>query len=93
MELGIDYDNLPIGSNVYGVLRPPLRTGLWRALKPVKDDSRCTKCGICWMYCPEHTIRKTEEGDYVIDYEYCKGCGVCATECPSEAIQMVEEAT
>ncbi len=63
------------------------KTGSWRVFMPVKDESRCNKCLICWIYCPEACISK----DIEIDLDYCKGCGICAVECPRRAITMVKE--
>ena len=68
------------------------RTGTWRTMRPVVNLDKCTGCMVCWLYCPENTIFKTEDGKKVrIDYEYCKGCGVCASVCPFKAIDMVPE--
>lgn len=64
--------------------------GTWRTERPVVDQSKCTRCGICWLYCPDAAIEITEKGA-VINYDYCKGCGICATECPFKAITMVRE--
>lgn len=63
------------------------KTGNWRTLKPVKDNSKCTKCGLCWMFCPDNAINEKLE----INYDYCKGCGICAKECPLKAIKMEQE--
>ena len=68
------------------------RTGGWRVYRPVVDLSRCTKCGLCWLYCPENAIEWLEDGRVSIDYDYCKGCGVCADVCPVKVIEMVKEA-
>jgi len=65
-----------------------MQTGEWRTYRPVVIKSKCTKCGFCWMYCPEGTILEDEGGYYKFDYDYCKGCGICAYECPSKAIEM-----
>lgn len=62
-------------------------TGGWRALRPVKDDSKCKKCGLCWQFCPDAAITK----DFRIDYRYCKGCGICSEICPFKAIRMEKE--
>ncbi len=63
-------------------------TGGWRSMRPLLDQERCTKCLLCWLYCPDESIdRETLE----IDYTYCKGCGLCAAECPIDAIEMVRE--
>ncbi len=66
-------------------------TWMWRFEKPVINYEKCSKCGFCWMYCPEGVISFDENGYPRIDYEYCKGCGVCATECPTKAIEMISE--
>jgi len=63
-------------------------TGEWRVFRPVKDETKCNNCLICWIYCPEACISKS---DIEIDYQYCKGCGICAEECPTKAIVMVKE--
>ncbi|MEM2878769.1 MAG: pyruvate synthase subunit PorD [Candidatus Hadarchaeales archaeon] len=64
-------------------------TGSWRSMRPVVDESKCTGCGICWLYCPDAAISK--EKPVRIDYSHCKGCGICANECPAKAIRMVME--
>ncbi|MHA1411235.1 MAG: 4Fe-4S binding protein [Promethearchaeota archaeon] len=66
------------------------RTGDWRTFRPIIKDG-CTKCGICWMYCPEGVISREDDGSFKIDLDYCKGCGICAKECPSNQIEMVRE--
>ncbi len=78
------------------------RTGDWRVFKPIIDHDRCIRCLLCWIYCPDGSIRivdgiyKTSSGktwnlSFEIDYDYCKGCGICAEECPVKAIELVEE--
>ena len=63
----------------------------WRVKRPVINESKCTNCLICWIYCPEPAIVRNEHGKVTIDYDYCKGCGICETECPPKAITMVKE--
>lgn len=65
-------------------------TGEWRSQRPVLDPERCSRCGICWMYCPDNAIHE-EGGDFVISLTYCKGCGICAQECPQKAITIEKE--
>ncbi|RLE97958.1 MAG: ferredoxin [Thermoprotei archaeon] len=67
------------------------RTGLWRVERPVIDHSRCIKCLLCWLYCPEGAVVRHEDNSVEIDYDYCKGCGICANECPVRAITVVAE--
>ena len=67
------------------------RSGDWRSERPVWDNSRCIKCGICFLFCPEGCVNQNEEGYFEADYYYCKGCGICARECWTQAITMIEE--
>ena len=67
------------------------RTGFWRTFKPIINRDRCTKCLLCWLYCPEGAIIRTEDDSVFVDYDYCKGCGICANECPRKAIKMILE--
>jgi len=64
-------------------------TGSWRSSRPAIDLSKCTRCDICWLHCPDACIDRTR--DYEINLKYCKGCGICAQECPVGAIVMVME--
>lgn len=88
-----NWNELPIG----GV--PPLRsleykTGSWRTYRPVIDEEKCTKCFMCWLYCPDDSIKIEwdKEGKkpvrFYVNYDYCKGCGICANVCPVNAISM-----
>ncbi|HHE41559.1 MAG TPA: 4Fe-4S dicluster domain-containing protein [Dehalococcoidia bacterium] len=67
------------------------KTGAWRDFRPVLDSSKCVKCLLCWLACPDACIRRAEDGSVSIDYDYCKGCGICANECPRGAITMERE--
>lgn len=67
------------------------RTGDWRSLRPVIISYKCTKCNLCWLYCPEGSISKGKDSVPVIDLEYCKGCGICAQECAPKSIVMEHE--
>ena len=67
------------------------KTGDWRTERPILDKEKCTKCALCWIYCPDAAIKPSEEGYYEADLHYCKGCGICANICPVGAITMIEE--
>ncbi len=79
---------IPLAKPVVGVSG---KTGTWRWIKPVVDNSKCVKCFLCEIYCPENTILVDPEKGVAIDYDYCKGCGICASVCPVKAIEMVRE--
>lgn len=66
-------------------------TGSWRAQRPIWDNSKCIKCGVCYLMCPEGCIHEDEDGYFSADLNYCKGCGICPHECWPGAIKMVEE--
>jgi 2-oxoacid:acceptor oxidoreductase delta subunit (pyruvate/2-ketoisovalerate family) len=70
------------------------KTGDWRSERPIWSAEKCIDCKICWMYCPDASIKLNAEGKVDgIDYEHCKGCGICAEECPKKvnAITMHPE--
>jgi pyruvate ferredoxin oxidoreductase delta subunit len=67
-------------------------TGDWRTFKPTRDQTKCTKCLLCPMICPDSAIKWSDAvGDIEFDYNFCKGCGICANECPANAITMERE--
>ena len=101
----IPYDKLP-NTPIAAVNSVVVKTGTWRTFKPVIHHEQCTRCMICWKYCPDASINLVDGTDYpaknevikkaidkvpVIDYDHCKGCGICAEECPVNAIEMVPE--
>ena len=75
----------PIGKDLYIV-----KTGEWRFQKPVVKREKCTRCGICFIFCPTNSIREGEDV-YEADLETCKGCGICANECHAGAVTMEVE--
>lgn len=66
-------------------------TGSWRSFRPVRDDTKCTHCLICFMYCPDSAIPVKDDKMMEFDWKHCKGCGICANECPFDAITMIDE--
>ncbi len=50
----------------------------------IKDDEKCTDCGICREYCRFDAI----DENFEIDPYRCEGCGVCSHVCPEDAIRM-----
>lgn len=68
----------------------PAKTGNWRSFRPQIDQEKCNLCLLCWVYCPDGTIKRVGE-KLEIDYQFCKGCGICSKECKRNCITMVEE--
>ena len=66
-------------------------TGGWRSQRPVRENTKCIKCGLCYLFCPEGCIQQNADGYFEANLFYCKGCGICAQECWTQAITMVEE--
>ncbi len=63
----------------------------WRSSKPVLEVVKCTKCGLCWLYCPDECIEINEDGYPEIVDVYCKGCMICAAVCPVGALEEQPE--
>lgn len=67
------------------------KTGDWRSSKPLWNKDKCKQCLICWLFCPDSSIKVVDEKMTGIDYDHCKGCGICSKECPFGAIEMEVE--
>ncbi|MFX0103743.1 MAG: 4Fe-4S binding protein [Candidatus Hodarchaeota archaeon] len=80
--------HIPVSIGIKGSIG---KTGEWRTFRPVIDGEKCNKCGFCYIFCPEGTIRFDKETGPTVDLVYCKGCGICAAECPKDAIEMTRE--
>ncbi len=86
------WKNMPLAGIIFEpATSKKYRTGDFRSSKPIIDVKLCTKCRMCWVFCPDSAVSKTPEGLYEIDMEYCKGCGICAVECAPKAIKMEDE--
>jgi pyruvate ferredoxin oxidoreductase delta subunit len=63
-----------------------------RTMRPVVDFSKCTKCTLCWLQCPDSCFDVTPDGYYDAHMEACCGCGVCEAVCPvKDCVTMVSE--
>ena len=67
------------------------KTGDWRTFRPVKDESKCIHCLVCWIHCPDSSIRTSNGRMDGFDIDHCKGCGICAEVCPVKCIEMKNE--
>ena len=72
------------------------QTGSWRTFAPVWIEENCIHCMLCWLYCPDTSVKASDGKRGGFDYDFCKGCGICALECPGrkgqKAIVMEEGA-
>lgn len=68
-------------------------TGAWRVERPVVDAEVCTRCGLCFVECPDGAIALDATGLPIIDYDHCKGCMICSHVCPVDAITHQAETT
>lgn len=89
---------LPIGDIVEAGTAVDFHTGSWRSQKPVWDGNKCIHCLLCWISCPDGSIKISPDEKKTtviigIDYDHCKGCGICSSECPlkDKAITMHQE--
>ena len=62
------------------------KTGAWRTERPEIDLDRCTRCGLCFVHCPDGAIALDDQGYPIIDYQHCKGCLICLEQCRPHAI-------
>ena len=86
------WQDVPMGGITYGSSAENVETGQWRSIRPVWDEDKCISCLLCWVQCPDRSIKTDEDGKVTgIDYFYCKGCGICAQVCPRDAIDMRPE--
>jgi MinD superfamily P-loop ATPase len=56
----------------------------------VKDEKKCTDCGLCYQVCRFGAITPDE---FNVNPIKCDGCNVCVTECPTDALGLVEKKT
>ncbi|PIN69729.1 ferredoxin [Candidatus Woesearchaeota archaeon CG11_big_fil_rev_8_21_14_0_20_43_8] len=86
------WKNIPIGGLILeaGNAKDYI-TGSWRTFRPVKLREKCTNCLICFIYCPDCSIKVKKDKMEGFDYNHCKGCGICANVCPFGAIEMRNE--
>ena len=56
-------------------------------VRPMPDEKRCEKCGICITNCPTQAM-SPRNGFPVIDYNKCISCFCCDEVCPHDAIDQ-----
>ncbi len=90
-----DWDMIPKGLAIPSVpegdRNPQYLKYTTRTERPVVEYRKCTKCTLCWLYCPDGAFDITEDGYFDPNYYYCSGCGVCVEICPVKCIDMVDE--
>ncbi len=61
--------------------------GEWKTRSPEVEQSLCTHCGQCYLYCPTGCI-EDKENYFEANLDFCKGCGICVRVCGAGAIKM-----
>ena len=69
----------------------PFMPGDRRKALPEWDKDICIRCGLCYIYCPDGAVYRTDDGFFEADEKMCKGCGICHRECWFGVISMIEE--
>jgi pyruvate ferredoxin oxidoreductase gamma subunit len=78
--------------SIYAMANSPQRqTGSWRQFRPVLHREQCSRCWLCFVWCPEAAISLDSDDYPVVDYTVCKGCLLCAHECPTQAFSIEKE--
>jgi ferredoxin len=55
----------------------------------VRDDDRCTHCGVCVSVCPSEALVLDRETMMVLfDNEKCIACELCIKACPTRAMEL-----
>ena len=66
--------------SIYAIANSPQRqTGSWRQFRPVLHREQCTRCWLCFVWCPEAAIALDADDYPVVDYTVCKGCSCVRT--------------
>ncbi len=67
------------------------RPGETEVFGPVIELERCTRCGICDIFCPGDIIFMDVMTNLpVVEYpEECFFCGICERECPEKIVKLV----
>ena len=82
------YWELPIGGMIIKAGNAEeYNTGSWRVERPIWIPENCTKCGFCFIFCPDSAIDFSDGETIKFDYFHCKGCGICMTECPGKKVE------
>jgi len=87
---------LSVGNIVEAGTAVDFHTGSWRSERPVWNKEKCINCLLCWISCPDNSIRIVLGENKIttvagINYSHCKGCGICAKECPHKIKAIVME--
>ena len=61
----------------------------------VRDEEKCTNCGVCVKRCMTKALhfkdRNAEVKEVVFDVDRCIGCGLCVDTCEHDAVKLVRK--
>jgi 2-oxoacid:acceptor oxidoreductase delta subunit (pyruvate/2-ketoisovalerate family) len=53
--------DLPVTPLSYPTIGSMGKTGSWRTFRPEVNYSKCTRCVLCWVFCPDAAITRQED--------------------------------
>jgi len=55
----------------------------------IRNDNRCTHCGVCVVYCPTNALYvDTDTQRVIFQQDKCIGCEICVDICPVRAMEV-----
>jgi len=55
----------------------------------IRNDNKCTHCGLCVVYCPTNALYVDADTQKVIfQQDKCIGCEICVDICPVRAMEV-----
>lgn len=56
-----------------------------------QPNGLCTKCRVCYIFCPKRAIELGPDDVHIIHEDKCNSCGICVKICPRKAISVIFE--
>lgn len=88
------WQELPIGGLILDMGNSSeTQTGDWNPNRLVWNEDTCTHCLLCWINCPDASIKVENSKVIGIDNYHCKVCGICVEVCPTKpkSLEIISE--